>query len=395
MTLEVRDVADSGLEAVWRLGQLAFGHLSDAPFDPASFSTPCTRLAAYAGGQLAGGLTVLEHAQWFGGRAVPMAGIASVAVSPEQRGVGVARTLLAEAIHRARLQGAGISMLYPTAVGLYRSMGWELAGTLSWTRVPTSLLARVRADDVGAAAVRRCTDDPGDLASIEACYGSVARTTSGLLTRTSPPFTRGAAGVLEHDVVTLAVEGNAVTGYAAYARGSGYDADSRLSVYDLIATTPAARAALLRQLGSWASVAPTVDLRLLADDAEPWLLPEALPAPTKVVPWMLRITDLPVAVAARGWPTGVDVAVDLDVVDPQVAEHSGSCRLVVRDGSGGVEPGGAGAVRVDVRGLAVLYAGTASTAALARAGLLSGPAEALAALDAAFAGPRPQCLDYF
>ena len=50
-------------------------------------------------------------------------------------------------------------------------------------------------------------------------------------------------------------------------------------------------------------------------------------------------------------------------------------------GSGRLEPGGSGAVRLSIRGLAVLYTGAAS------------PADAF--LAAASAGPPPALLDYF
>ena len=65
-------------------------------------------------------------------------------------------------------------------------------------------------------------------------------------------------------------------------------------------------------------------------------------------------------------------------------------------GSGRLEPGGSGAVRLTVRGLAVLYAGAAGPAVLRRAGMLTGgDPDSDAFLEAATAGPRPALLDYF
>lgn len=392
MSLEVRPLDPEDLDAAVRLGRLSFGGDLAAPVDPAAFDTPAHRVGAFDGGRLVGKLSVLDYAQWYAGRAVPMGGVGGVAVAPEDRAGGVAQQLLLSAIHRMREAGQGVSMLYPTAVGLYRSVGWELAGDLSWTRVRTESLARVPAPSTE---VRLRRGTAADVGAVAACYSEVARTTTGLLTRDTPPFVAGVGEVLEHDVVTLAVEGEHVTGYTCYLRGQGYDEHSRLEVSDLIATTGSARAALLRQLGSWASVAPHVEVRLLADDADALLLPDALPAPCRVVRWMLRVVDLPTAVAARGWPSGLDVSVGLDVVDDQVPAHAGRQRLEVHDGSGSVERGGDASVRVHVRALSALYAGALSTAALVRAGLLDGPPPALEALDSAFAGPRPQCLDYF
>ncbi len=53
-------------------------------------------------------------------------------------------------------------------------------------------------------------------------------------------------------------------------------------------------------------------------------------------------------------------------------------------------------MQLDVGSLSSLYTGWATTAALERAGLISGgSSEERAALDAAFAGPTPWLLDEF
>jgi Sterol carrier protein domain len=75
--------------------------------------------------------------------------------------------------------------------------------------------------------------------------------------------------------------------------------------------------------------------------------------------------------------------------------NSGPQRLVLDGGDGRLEPGGSGAVRFTMRGLAVWYAGAADPAVLRRAGLLAGYDGADAFLAAASAGPRPALQDYF
>lgn len=68
----------------WSLGQ-AFGHLA-AWIDYACDGAPAASLVRVPVGQR------------FGGRSVPMLGIAGVAVPPERRGGGLARRLMADAI---------------------------------------------------------------------------------------------------------------------------------------------------------------------------------------------------------------------------------------------------------------------------------------------------------
>jgi predicted acetyltransferase len=199
------------------------------------------------------------------------------------------------------------------------------------------------------------------------------------------------------DGITVAVgEDGVVEGYASWDRGPGYDADGRVSVTDLIGLTPGANVALLSMLGGWASVAPTLLLRL--PDPDPTLLMTSL-ATARVEscdPWMLRVVDAVGAIAARGWPSYLQGRVDLDVVDDVCPWNAGPHQLVLSGGHGRLEPGGQADVRLAARGFGMLYAGAAGPALLRRAGLLSGgDASTDEFLQAATAGPRPALLDSF
>jgi len=70
--------------------------------------------------------------------------------------------------------------------------------------------------------------------------------------------------------------------------------------------------------------------------------------------------------------------------------------LRVEGGEGKLTPGGTGDVHLSVNALASLYTGWATAPVLAAAGLLhhAGPRD-IAALDAAFAGPRPYLFDNY
>src|SRR6266516_3293131 len=80
--------------------------------------------------------------QWFGGRAVPMAGIASVATVPERRGSGIATELMRSVMRAARRDGKPIATLYPATVTVYRRLGYEYAGFHTEYRIPTRDLPR-------------------------------------------------------------------------------------------------------------------------------------------------------------------------------------------------------------------------------------------------------------
>jgi predicted acetyltransferase len=277
-------------------------------------------------------------------------------------------------------------VLFPTAPGIYRQLGWEVVGSLDDTVFPTGALRR--AGDPGGVTVR--TARAADVPAIAGLYDAYARVTEGLLTRDGPEFPTGADGVLEHDVVGLAeLEGRPV-GYVTYSRGKGYRA-SELRVFELVADVPEARAALLRSIASWDAVAATVRWRRPTDELA-LSLAGSLPPPASVQPWMVRIADAPGAIAARGFRGG-DAEAAFALVDPQVPEHARGWRLVVSGGAGRLEPvDDADLPQLHVRGLALLWSGAADTAAVVRAGLLDRP---LPGLDRAFAGQPARILDYF
>src|SRR4051812_7304665 len=160
--------------------------------------------------------------------------------------------------------------------------------------------------------------------------------------------------------------------------------------------TPAANAALLAMLGSWANVAPTIVMRLVDRDPACLLAPLVNATVETRDPWMLRILDAVGAVAARGWPPHVSGSVELAVDDLECPSNTGRWQLVLEEGSGRLEPGGSGAVHLTTRGFALLYAGAANPALLRRAGLLTGGDEASDSfLAAAASGQPPALLDYF
>jgi len=104
-------------------------------------------------------------------------------------------------------------------------------------------------------------------------------------------------------------------------------------------------------------------------------------------------------VAARGWAADCEVgfrlagATGAERPDGGGTDGSLGWRLVVRDGVGALEPSTDPELpSLHVRGLALLWAGVATTAQVRRAGLLDGP---LPGLDAACAGPVPDLLDDF
>jgi predicted acetyltransferase len=382
---DLRVIEADGDEAAWRLGAVTFGYADESRPEDLRFTKPGrTTWGLYDdAGTMIAKLTDREQQHWFGGRLVPASGIAGVAVVPEMRGRGVARRMLTDLLHRVRDRGAAISSLDPTTLTPYRRLGWEEVGALTLTAWPTAALASaVRSPELS---FRAATDE--DLPRLSSLYRDAADQSAGLLDRSGP-----ARPLADYHGVTVAVDRDGtVVGYAAWFRGSGYEASGTVTVDDLVGADAAAVSGLLWTIGGWASVAPTAILRLPPDHPAPLLFPSTGGSVHSRHPWMLRIVDAPAAVAARGFPAWVDGVIDLSLVDAECPWNAGDHRLVLAGGTGRLEPGGTGRIRMTARGLGAWYAGIAP-ATLRRAGLIDGDDPLLAA---ATAGPPPAILDYF
>jgi predicted acetyltransferase len=187
-----------------------------------------------------------------------------------------------------------------------------------------------------------------------------------------------------------------LTREANYTHQTTSDDVPDLACRDVAATTPSAARRLLGFLADHRSLAGRVSWRGAPNDPLLAQVQEQRDVRTEVrFVWMLRILDVPAAMAARGWAPGVAAEVHLDVSDDLFPENAGRWVLCVADGAATCERRGRGDLRIDVRGLASLYSAWAGPGDLATSGLADGPPAAMAAAAAAFAGPVPWMADHF
>ncbi|WP_433825849.1 GNAT family N-acetyltransferase [Actinoplanes sp. CA-015351] len=396
MTYQVRRLGPEDQQLAWALGSLAFGYHERRMPEGWSSDSPGRRTHGVfdPAGRLVAKAVDREQGQWFGGRVVPASGVAGVATAAELRGRGLGRLVLTRLLQDARDRGAVISTLFDTTPGPYRALGWEEAGALVYYTAQTRVLAEIRPDTTTT--LRPATE--ADIPAVEEIYREVARSGTAMMERSGPAFAATPAQLLaEYHGFTVAVDDTgAVVGYASWNRGPGYDASGTLTVDDLIGLTPGATRTLLAMLGGWASVAPTVLIRLGAADPVWSLLARGDAKPGSTQPWMLRVVDAYGAVAARGWPRHLTGEADLELIDDVCPWHQGRHRLVLSGGNARLEPGGAGTVRLTPRGLAAWYAGAATPQQLRRSGFLTGgDAGTDELLRTATAGPVPTLHDYF
>jgi len=364
-------------------------------------------LGAFIGDRLAGGAMFNDMRQWWCGQPVPMAGVSSVRVAPEDRGRGIGRLLLTALLDEIAAHGYPLSVLYPATMPLYRSLGWELAGSRYTALIPARSLFGLAPPDLapspagsGLPAIRRA--GPGDVEAVLAVMGRVREAA-----RDCGPITWDAAvgrWLADPGIYAYLCD----DGFLVYRWHHG---NGDLIVEGAEALSAASLRAFWSQLGAHASVAEKVYARVGPADAFWWLTRERDADVEHRSMWMLRVVDAPAAIAARGFPAVVSLTVPLLIADPARPANSGRWDLTVAGGKGSLTAASAAPaqlaparpadpaplaepVALGPRGLAALYAGT-PVVTLRQAGLASGGSpEDDAALDAAFAA-TPYMLDDF
>jgi predicted acetyltransferase len=331
-----------------------------------------------------------------GGTSLPMAGLTFVTVRPTHRRRGVLRELMRLHLDDARARGFAISGLWASEARIYPRFGYGLAAYCDVYEI------------AGAQSLSVAVTDPDTLDFIDeaqarellpAVYARAVAERPGALRRTDAwwrerrfletPFARGGASKRRH---VIARRGNDVVGYVVYRqRGKFTDGlgDGRLEINELLAVDARAEATLWRfALG--ADLFPTVTWwNAPADCALPWLVDDMRRIKSRRSDSLwLRISDIPAALAARGYTTDgtLRLAIGVATYELVVAGGRATCKPTTKSADVTLEP----------TTLASLYLGCASATQLARASLVRGEASALTRADHLFASAlAPWCPEVF
>ncbi len=340
-------------------------------------------------GEVRACLAVYPMGQWIGGRRLACAGVAAVGVLPEHRGAGLATRLLEHSLREQAESGAALAALYPSTLGLYRGVGFEIAGARYRLDIPCQFLARHPSDGTVEP-----LEDVRD-SRMRACYARVAPGRNGWLDRGEALWERVRVSRGEQREGYGVARGGELAGYVWLSRRKRRDGRFDVLCSEFVAEDAAAARALLAFLGAHSTLAARVEL--FAGLADPFvgLLPETNWKVALQDPWMLRVLDLPAAIRGRGWPRGRSAELHLDVDDPLLERNHGRFVVRVEDGTANVERGGTGRIACAARALGSWLSGHATAEALAFQGLIRAEAGDLAELSAAAALPPPTMPDFF
>lgn len=338
-------------------------------------------------GQLLGGLALLPLGQWYGGRCVPMVGVAAVGIAPEHRGSGSALSLMQQALREMYAEGVPISVLYPATQRLYRRVGYEQGGVHCGWEIPTQKI-QVRQRSLPIQSVEL---DGSKV--FQDLYSRQARVSNGNLDRRDLIW----QGIVHSKETTLYAYQFGTDNPEGYVILSQRQADghSILQLEDWVVLTPAAEETLWTFAADHRSQLSHMRWRSTLVDPLTLNLPEQVAKLRFCDRWLLRVVNVAKALEQRGYPGQVEAELHFEVEDDGLPENNGRFILTVADGQATVTPGGKGALKLGIRGLAPLYTGLFTPHQLQRAGKLEGSEATLSTATQLFSGSTPWMPDFF
>ncbi len=318
---------------------------------------------------IVGATKIYRMTESIAGTAMPMMGLAAVAVAPARRRQGIGARLCTEAIAIAADRGDVISVLYPFRPDYYERLGWGLVGALHEYRFHT------RALDAGPTDghVRRAILER-DAEAMAACYSRVAAGSNGPIERDRRVWAYRLTGEemgvrpvdaealwtgrLEPAVRAVVHDDGGVTGYALlnYVTGSSSE-DGTLEVRELMAEDDEAYRGLLAHIAAQHDQWPRCHYFARADERFDDFLADPRPPgfrgarslyfPTaRVVRGpMLRVLDVPGGLRARRFFAAggaTEAEIEVVVADPQRPANDGPWTVRLDPtGAAEVEAGGA------------------------------------------------------
>lgn len=398
--IEIRRAREDDAESIGPLWTASFNlPASFAAQFPARFH-PERVLVAAEGSRVIATAQAYATRQWFGGRPLETAAVASVATDALYRGSGVAPRVLKRLLEEAREAGQVYSSLYPSTVPFYRRLGYEYGGVYTVYRVPLAELPAGRSTwESGAAEL---TAMPEDDESLRASFRRLAERENGMVEGLEDDWWRlrvFGRHSEEEPGGTVTTSEEVPHGYAAYRqeRLGGSLEGYRLACTHLVAHTPLAARALLGFFRRFKGVGQELTWQGPPSEPLAFVVPEQSVGPIRTFRFMSRILDVPGALEGRGYPE-VEGEARFGVHDPTFPEAGGTFQLEAGGGKVKVTrldeaPAGKGAIPIGV--LTTMFAGYVTPDAASRMGLVDPEHPALPLFRRLFAGPPPWTPDFF
>lgn len=376
------------------LDAAAFGYDTDHDFLD-TVSLPALDISRFLGafdpaldGLMVGTCAIQSRKLTFPGRGpAPVAAVTWVSVRPDQQRRGILRRLMTQQLHGLHdEQREPVAILTATEAIIYGRFGYGLASRRTRLEVPAPAPFR---PGVVTEPVLEVPQDQA-LPRMRELHAAIAPTFPGYLDRSPEVW---ATLFSDHPFVSRGVNARRVAlhpgGYIVFRVSDNWTErgpDYTLTVSEMGATTPTARASLWRHVLNYPLVRTVVFPRAWADEPLVHLLanPRTLSADSSDNVWV-RIVDLERAIGLRSYSAPASVVAR--VVDRFCPWNDGIWRLELTGDGGRAEPTDAAPeVELDISDLAAAFLGGSAIAGLALAGRVIGNARAIQALDLALRG---------
>jgi predicted acetyltransferase len=340
-------------------------------------------------GRISGGLAIHQMGQWFGGYSVPMVGIAAVGIAPEDRGNGTAYELLKQTLVELNSLKVPISTLYPATQVLYRKLGYEQGGSRCVWELPTASI-NVRDRDLEMVSV-----NPAEYEIFKQIYLQQAQYNNGNLDRNRAIWQNIVESSAKESLYAYLIGSESEPeGYIIYTQ-QWIAEEFILKIHDWAVLTLAAAKRLWTFLADHRSQISKIRWHGSTIEEKTLLLSEQTAIAIEQKYWMLRIVDVVGALSKRGYPKAIEAQLHLDIRDNLLSTNNGKFCLKIANGSGEVTPGGKGALKIDIKGLASLYTGFYSPQQLKLMGYLDATEKDLEIAQLLFSGFMPWMPDFF
>ena len=335
--IRIRVGAADDWDEISRLLGLVFHSSSDDERETGgSVFEPERSLVAEDGDVVVGHAAAYTRELTVPGAIVPAAHVTLVGVAPTHRRRGLLSRMMRRQLDEVAAAGREpIAVLWASETKIYPRYGYGMAAQRLRADIMTREVELPAPPATGEPGRLRMVEPAATIADLAKVYEQVRADRTGWSSRddrwwrfvlSDLPSQRGGATALRcvvHDTP------HGPTGYALWRTESRWDAhgpDSTVQVREVVATDPAAYAALWRFLLT-IDLARTATAGFLAVDEPLQHLvdePRRLGSQVQDALW-IRIVDLLAALAARRYAADVDVV--LDVTDPQLPQNTGRWRL--------------------------------------------------------------------
>ena len=342
----------------------------------------------YKDKEIIGGLAIYFMGQYFGGKSIPIGGIAAVGIAPEYRGKKAATTLMRELLKELYQKNIPLSTLYPATQILYRKVDYEQGGVHCKWEIP---LNNLTINNRILPIEKIENPQPDDFKEL---YQKNAQQNNGYLDR-SWGIWKMILDPQDGEIYAYWIgEKDNRQGYLIYqqvvSNGKVY-----LKIKDWVALNASAVERLWTFIADHRSQVSQCRWYGSFYDQKMLLLPEQIGNIVSHDIWFIRLVNVIKALELRPYPSQIETELSFAVNDPLIPENSSHFKLQISGGKGKTIEGGQGELKINIQAFASLYTGFLTAKQLKNCGKLEANEINLEIADQLFALPTPSLPDFF